>query len=740
MPRSFLIRLLAVVTFSLALTSAARTQGPVLVVQPSAVVQTVAGTGAEGFSGDSGPATSAKIASPTAIVTDAAGNLYFADRDNHCVRKIDTTGKIVTVAGNGMEGYGGDGGPATSAMLDSPSGVAVDSADNLFIADTNNNRIREVRNGVITTYAGTGVGGFCGDGGPPAAACLFSPRGVAIDSSDGLYIADSGNNRVRFISGGVVTTVAGTVFQGNAGDGGPATSAALDVPSGVMIDSSGTLYIADASNDRIRAVSGGVIAAFAGTSTEGYSGDGGPATAAQMAFPKSIREDVFGRLLIADTNNNVIRQVATGTIATVAGVDLEGPALGNSPAAAVFDTPTDTVPIITGFYVTDTNNQRIRRVDYSALDFGKVAVGNTSAPKTITLSNSGTANVIISAEQLTGSAFHIVSGGSCPATFPFTITPNTSCIINVAFSPAATTTYAEKNILTRQCAWQSANGDHNRRRSVESDHAGVERAACGPGVRRRGDDFCENRRHCRFERAATNWEYRVHRCRRAARHSGRDPKNCGREPAVVSGRHTHDFRVVWRRFTLFIERGEPEPERRESYADHFACFRPVTGCGWNTRGFDGERAVSRQRANRVGRLSGRNDGTRHCSAQFRRRRYPGHCRAWRGFAFDRCALRRRFQLQRSDLGGSWPGRRVVHPKSVGCNSERNVGNGHAHDCAHQWIQSNGRALVFLAACELGLRIHAVERHVERDWRGNRVVDDHDASILLEHRRHGDFWE
>ena len=448
MPRSFLIRLLAVITFSLALTSAARTQGPVLVVQPSAVVQTVAGTGAEGFSGDSGPATSAKIASPTAIVTDAAGNLYFADRDNHCVRKIDTTGKIVTVAGNGMEGYGGDGGPATSAMLDSPSGVAVDSADNLFIADTNNNRIREVRNGVITTYAGTGVGGFCGDGGPPAAACLFSPRGVAIDSSDGLYIADSGNNRVRFISGGVVTTVAGTVFQGNAGDGGPATSAALDVPSGVMIDSSGTLYIADASNDRIRAVSGGVIAAFAGTSTEGYSGDGGPATAAQMAFPKSIREDVFGRLLIADTNNNVIRQVATGTIATVAGVDLEGPALGNSPAAAVFDTPTDTVPIITGFYVTDTNNQRIRRVDYSALDFGKVAVGNTSAPKTITLSNSGTANVIISAEQLTGSAFHIVSGGSCPATFPFTITPNTSCIINVAFSPAATTTYAEKNILT----------------------------------------------------------------------------------------------------------------------------------------------------------------------------------------------------------------------------------------------------------------------------------------------------
>src|ERR1700742_3530728 len=129
MSKSSSTRLFAFTAF-LALASIARAQGPVLVVQPSAIVQTVAGTGAEGFSGDSGPATSAKIASPTAIVTDAAGNLYFVDRDNHCVRKIDATGKIVTVAGSGIEGYGGDGGPATSAMLDSPTGVAVDSTGN----------------------------------------------------------------------------------------------------------------------------------------------------------------------------------------------------------------------------------------------------------------------------------------------------------------------------------------------------------------------------------------------------------------------------------------------------------------------------------------------------------------------------------------------------------------------------------------------------------------------------------
>jgi hypothetical protein len=426
----------------------AHAQGPVLVVQPSAIVRTVAGTGTEGLSGDSGPASSAKIASPTAIVTDAAGNLYFADRDNHSIRKIDTAGTITTVAGSGLEGYGGDGGPATSAMLDSPTGVAIDRAGNLFVADTNNHRIREVSNGVITTYAGTGAASFCGDGGPPAFACLFLPKGIAFDSSGGLYIADSGNNRVRLITGGIISTIAGAAFQGDAGDGGPSAAAALDVPTGVMVDSSGTLYIADASNERIRAVSGGVISAFAGTSTEGYSGDGGPATAAQMAMPLSVREDVFGRFLIADTNNQVIRQVVSGTITSVAGTDLEGPALGNSPAAAVFDTPTDTVPVITGFYVTDTNNQRIRRVDYSALDFGNVPVGSTSGAKPITLGNSGTANVTISSLQISGSAFHVVSGGSCPATLPFTITPSTSCIVNVVFSPNATTTYAEKTLLT----------------------------------------------------------------------------------------------------------------------------------------------------------------------------------------------------------------------------------------------------------------------------------------------------
>jgi sugar lactone lactonase YvrE len=303
----------------------------------------------------------AHVVSSFPTVSDAAGNLYFADRDNHSVRKIDTAGNITTVAGSGIEGFDGDGGPATSALLDTPGGVALDAAGNIFIADTKNHRIREVSNGVITTYAGTGTASFCGDGGPPTSACLFLPMGIAFDSSGELYIADSGNNRVRLVSGGIISTVAGTAFQGNAGDGGPAASATLDVPNGVMIDSSGTLYIADSSNERIRTVSAGVISAFAATGTEGYSGDGGAATASQMANPSTVREDPFGRFLVADTNNQVIRQIASGTITSVAGTDLEGPALGNAPAAAVFDTPTDTVPVITGSRQRSHGTGRVSR-------------------------------------------------------------------------------------------------------------------------------------------------------------------------------------------------------------------------------------------------------------------------------------------------------------------------------------------------------------------------------------------
>ena len=217
------------------------------------------------------------------MAVDASGNLYIADTGNNRIRKVSATGIITTVAGNGSAGYSGDGGPATSAQLDGPEGVAVDGSGNLYIADTCNNRIRKVSaTGIITTVAGNGSAGYSGDGGPATSAQLSLPAGVAVDGSGNLYIADSGNNRIRKVSAtGIITTVAGNGSPGYSGDGGPATSAQLNQPAGVAVDASGNLYIADSSNNRIRKVSAtGIITTVAGNGFDGYSGDGGPATSA----------------------------------------------------------------------------------------------------------------------------------------------------------------------------------------------------------------------------------------------------------------------------------------------------------------------------------------------------------------------------------------------------------------------------------------------------------------------------
>jgi NHL repeat len=193
-PRIFLTLILAAAGFPTALRAAP--QSGTLAVQPTSNVQTIAGTGKIGYSGDGGAATLAKLAGPASMTADAAGNVYIAERDNHVVRKIDTSGNISTLAGTGVEGFGGDGGPATSAFLDSPQGVTVDSAGNVYVADTHNHRIREISGGVITTIAGNGIQDYCGDGGPALAACLHSPRGLTFDTAGNLYIADSENERI----------------------------------------------------------------------------------------------------------------------------------------------------------------------------------------------------------------------------------------------------------------------------------------------------------------------------------------------------------------------------------------------------------------------------------------------------------------------------------------------------------------------------------------------------------------
>ncbi len=315
-------------------------------VDMNGMISTVAGNGSGGYSGDGGMATSAQLFCPYGVAIDSSGNLYIADYGNHRIRKVDANGMISTVAGNGSGGYSGDGGVATSAQLWFPERVAIDSSDNIYIVDSINHRIRKVdANGMISTVAGNGSGGYSGDGGAAVSAQLFYPEGVAIDSRGNVYIADSENHRIRKVdTNGMISTVAGNGSGGYSGDGGSATSAQLNHPYDVATDSSNNLYIADGFNNRIRKVdTNGNISTVAGDGSEGYLGDGGAATFAQLQVPYGVAIDSSGNLYIADCVNNRIRKVdLSGNIDTVAGTGIKGSGGGNilDPVSAGLGTVT----------------------------------------------------------------------------------------------------------------------------------------------------------------------------------------------------------------------------------------------------------------------------------------------------------------------------------------------------------------------------------------------------------------
>jgi sugar lactone lactonase YvrE len=344
---------------------ASPTLSSVFKVDPSGNVTRIAGTGVYGYSGDGGPALSAQLNGPQGVAVDSSGNVYISDTGNRRVRVISSsTGTISTLAGTGSCCYGGDGGPATSALMSTPLGLAVDGTGNLYIADSNNERVWQVTpTGTIATYAGNGLYGFSGDGGPAISATLYGPSGLAVDSSGNLYIADRFNERIRMVSpSGTISTVAGSTLAGFSGDGAAATSARLNTPSGIAVDSSANLYIADYGNERIRKVtSSGTISTFAGNGTAAYSGDSGPATSASLNLPEAVSIDPSGNLHIADSANTRLRQVTpAGMISTAV-----GGALGDGASALLgyFSQPAGVVRDGAGnTYVSDTANHRVRLV------------------------------------------------------------------------------------------------------------------------------------------------------------------------------------------------------------------------------------------------------------------------------------------------------------------------------------------------------------------------------------------
>ncbi|MEW5979025.1 MAG: NHL repeat-containing protein [Acidobacteriota bacterium] len=372
----------------------------------SLTIGTVAGDGSAAFGGDGGPANLSKINLPMGVAVDLGGNIYFADGRNQRIRRIDTNGIITTVAGNGSKGFDGDGGPALTASLNDPLAVTLDSQGNLYIADSSNFRIRKVdAGGTISTIAGNGQPAYVGDGGPATSAGL-TPVALAV-YGNGLFAADPQNHRVRRISltTGIIITVAGNGQRGFSGDGGAALLASLNEPLGLAIDSSGIILVADTFNDRIRKIdSGGLISTIAGGGNQ--LGDGGPATSAQLRSPWGIALGRLGELYIAESSGHRVRVVEpAGTIRTAAGTGTEGYNGDGIPAtSASLNRPVGLAVDPTGIvYIGDSNNNRVRRLLSSAdLPFSWLlpssaragGLGGTFFTTDLTLANLGLADAV----------------------------------------------------------------------------------------------------------------------------------------------------------------------------------------------------------------------------------------------------------------------------------------------------------------------------------------------------------
>ena len=425
-------------------------------IDATGVISVFAGIGIQGFGGEGGPANQAILELPSAVAIDAVGNVYIADTT--IIREVIADGSIHTIVGNGPACSSptdpcGDGGPASQAQLTSPLALAVDAQNNLYIADTGDNRIREVSFGIINTIAGDGnlcPGGTnaCGDAAPATQAQLNAPAGLAVDPAGNIFISDTGDQRVRIVSGGIINKYAGTgqvcpTPTSGCGDKYLATSGKLHSPGGLSLDAAGNLYIADTADNRIRQVTSQsnkypfYLSTVAGTGVQGFLGDGGAATSAQLNAPLDVRSDPAGNLWITDTGNQRIRAVLAANINTIAGGGFGGD--GQQPSNATLANPIGVLWDSTGtnYYVADTANNRVRKVSNTIIatvagngnagytgDGGSALNATLNAPNGVALDSAGnlyiadTTNRVIRKVDLSGNITTVAgSGNACtPAT------------------------------------------------------------------------------------------------------------------------------------------------------------------------------------------------------------------------------------------------------------------------------------------------------------------------------------
>jgi sugar lactone lactonase YvrE len=409
---------------------------------PNNLITTVAGNGNFGFAGDGGLATTGRVNFPYGVAADNAGILFIADSSNNRIRKVNTNGIITTVAGAGAPSFSGDGGAATNARLNRCDGIAVDGIGNLFIADTLNNRIRKVDpNGIISTVAGGGAS--LGDGGAATNARLYNPYGLTLDSNGDLFIADTLNSRIRRVdANGIITTVAGTTSAGFSGDGGAATNATLNSPKDVALDAAGSLFIADSSNRRVRKVDVyGTITTIAGNGSSAFSGDYGAATAAGID-PAGLSLDAYGDLFIADSSHNRIRRVDPyGIITTVAGTNVAGySGDGQIATSARLNDARDVALDSFGrILIADTDNHRIRR-------FGQ---GATLVLENVNTNHTGVYRLVITSPFGTMSSSNVsLTVLTTPVTTAIRANVDGSVTLNLSSTPnVSSRLYATTNLI-----------------------------------------------------------------------------------------------------------------------------------------------------------------------------------------------------------------------------------------------------------------------------------------------------